>query len=417
MSLVIHEQRKPKMQPFYWVITFEMHVLGILLGLALTLGPLMLLYLWANVWTWMSLVAIPAGIFMMIRLSRSLKGHIWNNTHLDEYLLYEDFIEYERWDPETKDSLKGSLRIGDIKEIYYGRYIFQFSYAYKKSKMTESVPMAELMPIMYLVAGEGQTERAVAIPFTDPMEANRWLEVIGRRDIPLYLSSIIIHDLGDESVASLLREDEDLERAEFDGNMERQFRPYLDRLVQENEEEDRELTEEELNQLEYEMKLLEYEEALQKRRSAFRGTGLLAWLIFPVQFAIGYWLTRQAELGNADPEQPLVPILLVAISAILFFFLVKWMRWLQIIMFSLITFISFMFLDFSEIETDPSYQMSSILLAIAMLSLPVVGLFYLGIRHVRKGRDAKNLPPMPGAYQRLPENDKPGIQPGDHLST
>ncbi|WP_339268574.1 hypothetical protein NYE54_31755 [Paenibacillus sp. FSL K6-1330] len=67
MSLVIHEQRKPKMQPFYWVITFEMHVLGILLGLALTLGPLMLLYLWTNVWTWMSLAATPAGIFMMIR--------------------------------------------------------------------------------------------------------------------------------------------------------------------------------------------------------------------------------------------------------------------------------------------------------------------------------------------------------------
>ena len=77
------------------------------------------------------------------------------------------------------------------------------------------------------------------------------------------------------------------------------------------------MTEEELNQLEYEMKLLEYEET-QKRRSAFRGTGLLAWLIFPVQFAIGYWLTRQAELGNADPERPLFPILLVALSAILF---------------------------------------------------------------------------------------------------
>ena len=86
----------------------------------------------------------------------------------------------------------------------------------------------------------------------------------------------------------MLREDEDLERAEFDGNIERQFRPYLDRLVQENEEEDRELTEEELDQLEYEMKLLEYEEALQKRRSAFRGTGLLAWLVFPVQFAVGF---------------------------------------------------------------------------------------------------------------------------------
>ena len=158
------------------------------------------------------------------------------------------------------------------------------------------------------------------------------------------------------------------------------------------------------------MKLLEYEETLQKRRSAFRGTGLLAWLIFPVQFAIGCWLTRQAELGNADPERPLFPILLVALSAILFFFLVKWMRWLQIIMFSLITFISFMFWIFRD-RNGSSYQMSSMLLAIAMLSLPVVGLFYLGIRHVRKGRDAKNLPPMPGRISLFPTTISRGFSP------
>lgn len=138
---------------------------------------------------------------------------------------------------------------------------------------------------------------------------------------------------------------------------------------------------------------------------------------FPGSVRRRFWLTRQAELGNADPEKPLYPILLVALSAILFFFLVKWMRWLQIIMFSLVTFISFMFLDFSEIETDPSYQMSSMLLAIAMLSLPVVALFYLGIRYMRKGRDAKNLPPTPGPYQSLPETDNPGFESGDRLST
>lgn len=33
MSLVIHEQKAQNLT-FYWVITFEMHVLGILLGLA-----------------------------------------------------------------------------------------------------------------------------------------------------------------------------------------------------------------------------------------------------------------------------------------------------------------------------------------------------------------------------------------------
>ncbi|MFE9279585.1 hypothetical protein ACQKLN_30630 [Paenibacillus glucanolyticus] len=416
MSLVIHEQRKPQMQPFYWVITFEMHVLGLLLSLVLTMGPLILLYLWNHVWSWISLAAIPAGIFMGAKLFRSLKGQVWNNTHLDEYLLYEDHVEYERWDPESKDSFKGSLWLGDVKEIYYGRYIFSFSYAYKKSKMSETLPMAELMPVLYLVGTGEQGDRTVAIPFTDPMDANRWLGVIGRRDLPIYLTSIIVQDLADESVADVLREDEDLEQTAFDGNIERQYRPYLDRLLQESDEE-RELTEEELNQLEYEMKLYQYEEALQKRRSAFRGTGLLAWLVFPVQFGIAFWLTRAAEQGTVDPEQMLYPILLLGLFSILFFVLVKWMRWLQILIFPGVTFITFVFLDFSEVETDPSYQMSSMLLAMTMLSLPVVTLIYLGIRHMRKGRDIKNLPPIPEPCQPVSQTNDAGVRPENHLST
>ena len=55
--------------------------------------------------------------------------------------------------------------------------------------------------------------------------------------------------------------------------------------------------------------------------------------------------------------------------------------------------------------------MSSMLLAIAMLSLPVVGLFYLGIRHVRKGRDAKNLPPSPGRISLFPTTISRGFSP------
>lgn len=422
MSLVLHEQRKPKMQPFYWVLTFEMHVLGILLGLAMTVGPLILLYYWTNVWTWISLIAIPVGIYMGIRIWNSLKRNIWFNTHLDEYLLYDDHVEYTRWDPETREASKGSCWISDVKELYYGRYVMQYSYAYRESKMREALPMVELMPMLYLVSTEGMKDRVVAIPFNDAMEANRWLEVLGKRDIPLYLTSILIPDIEDESALDLLREDEDLERTEFDGNIERQFRPYMEQLIQRSEEaEDRELTEEELDQVEYDMQMLEYEEALQKRRSAFRGIGWLAWLVFPVQFAIGYWLTRQAGQGNLNPDEPLYPILLVGLSAILFLFLVKWMRWPQIIIFSVVTFISFIFVDFSEIETDPSYEMSSVLLGVAMLSLPVVGLLYMGVRYMRRRRDASKLPPKPKSKPRpqqvQDETDLPAQPPGEQYWT
>ncbi|GIO93069.1 hypothetical protein [Paenibacillus lactis] len=397
MSLLIHEQKEPKMQPFYWILTFEAYSIAMLLGLGLIVGPVVLLLLWPSVWTWLSLLAVPVGIIMFVKLLKSLRKQVWANTHLDRYALYEDRVDYELWDPATGESEQGSVRLTDVVEMYYGRYVLQYSYAYKKTKMMERSPVVELMPVLYLIARSGMRERAIAIPFLDPMDANRWLEVMSGRNVPLYLTSLIIHDFRDASVPQQLRSDEDLKAAEFDGNIERDFRPYMEQLIE--EEEQREYTEAELEELEHGMKLLEYEEELRKRKSAFRGVGKLAWLVFPVQFAIGYWLVRLADNGSINPNNYAYSISLLGSFSILFFILVKWMRWPQIIIFSLASLASFFFVDFSDIETDPSYIMSGSLLALSFMLLPLYGLVYLGIRRLRKDRDAKNLPPAPEPYR------------------
>ncbi|EHB65738.1 MULTISPECIES: hypothetical protein [Paenibacillus] len=406
MSLLIHEQKKPKMQPFYWVLTFEAYTIGILIGLGLIVGPVILLLRWPSVWTWLSLLAVPVGMIMLVKLLKSLRKQVWANTHLDRFALYEDRVEYELWDSATGESEQGSVFLTDVVEMYYGRYVLQYSYAYKKTKMMEKSAMFELMPVLYLIARSGMGERAIAVPFLDPMDANRWLEAMGRRNIPLYLTSLVIHDFRDASVPQQLRSDEDLKAAEFDGNIERDFRPYMEQLIE--EEQHREYTEAELEELEHEMKRLEYEEELRKRKSAFRGVGKLAWLVFPVQFAIGFWLVRLAENGSIDPNNYGYTTILFGCSCILFFTLVKWMHWLQMIIFSLASLVSFFFVDFSDVETDPSYMMSGNLIAMSFMLLPLYGLIYLGVRRLRKNRDAKNLPPAPEPYrpaQHTPESE------------
>jgi len=407
MSLLIREQKKPKMQPFYWVLTFEAYTIGLLIGLGLIVGPVMLLLRWPSVWTWLSLLAVPVGIIMFVKLLRSLRKQVWANTHLDRFALYEDCVEYELWDPATGESEQGSVSLTDVTEMYYGRYVLQYSYAYKKTKMMERSPMFELMPVLYLIARSGMRERAIAVPFLDPMDANRWLEAMGQRNIPLYLTSLVIHDFRDASVPQQLRSDEDLKAAQFDGNIERDFRPYMEELIE--EEQQREYTEAELKELEHEMKRLEYEEELRKRKSAFRGVGKLAWLVFPVQFAIGYWLVRLSDNGSIDPNNYAYSISLLGCGSILFFILVKWMRWPQILIFSLVSLFTFFFVDFSDVETDPTYIMSGSLIALSFMLLPLYGLVYLGLRRLRKNRDARNLPPAPEPYRPAGHPPEPEI--------
>lgn len=236
MSAIIHEQRQRKMKPFYWILTFEMITLGMLVGLALAAGPLFLLSRWPSGWMLLTLPAVPAGVWIFYKLFKNLGERIWQNRHLDQYLLYDDRVEFLLWNRETKEAIRGSVPVRDIKEMYYGRHLMLYSYAYREMKMTESAPMSELLPVLHLIYNEGLQDRLLAIPFIDIMEANRWLEVLAPRGIPLWLSSLLIHDPQDESAPAMLREDMDRVPAEFDGNIEREFRPYMERKIQEQKE-------------------------------------------------------------------------------------------------------------------------------------------------------------------------------------
>ncbi|GAB6927640.1 hypothetical protein JCM10914A_16230 [Paenibacillus sp. JCM 10914] len=410
-SYVIHEQKEPQMKPLNWVVNFELCLLGMLLGIAVAIGPLAFVFLWPSIWTMLSLLAIPLGVLVFVKILKHLRELIWMNNHRNQHVLYDDRVEYQLWNHNSKVPVEGSVRIADIREIYYGRYVFYYSQTHNRNQ--QSNPNVVLMPVLFLVYKHGLEDRALAVPFTDVMDANRWLEVIGGRDIPLMLSALLVHDFYDESVPQLLREDEDAARVQFEGNIDRQYRPFLDQLIEEAEqEEQRELTDEELDELELEMKRQEYEQQLKRRRSPFRGVGLPGWLVFPLQFGVAHWLMNLAVAGTIDPSGIIFPALLLIVFNTIFLLLVKWMHWGQMLIYPVLTFLSFVFLDLSDVETSPAYQVSSVLLAMSLMS-PIMGIIiFFGVKVMRKNRDQNNLPQAPAIHNKtVNSEDKPYIAP------
>ncbi|WP_054958067.1 hypothetical protein [Paenibacillus dakarensis] len=409
MSLKIHEHQQPRMQPFYWILTFEMMTIAMLLGIALVAGPIVLLSLWPSGWMGLTLLALPFGLIIFIKSYRSLKERVWHNRHTNSYAMYEDRIEYIIWDRKTKEADQGSIEIRDIQEIYYGRHLQQYSYAYKKTTMTEKAPMFELFPVLHLIHKKGLQQKVLTIPFIEFMGANRWLEALASYNIPLWLSSIVVSDSADESLGDLLKGDEDKAPAVFDGNIEREFRPYSEELI--SRESERELTDEELAELEDQMKQLENAELEKKKKSALGNIGLLAWLVLPLQYGLSRWMMYEADRGTINPEGMLYPVLMVVLTSILFFLLVKRMRWLQMIIYQLASVVVAVAvnIDSPEDETHPLYQITAGITVSIVFYSALIWITYFSIKYLRRGRDARKDTASHTAAESRPGQGEPRI--------
>lgn len=89
----LHESQESKVSPFYWILRFEVMSILMALGLVLMLGPGVLLLYAQNIWSFASLLLIPAGWLLFRFAFRFLRNSIWRNRHLSSYRLYEDRIE------------------------------------------------------------------------------------------------------------------------------------------------------------------------------------------------------------------------------------------------------------------------------------------------------------------------------------
>ncbi|WDH80740.1 hypothetical protein [Paenibacillus urinalis] len=399
MSSVLQELSERKVLPSYWIYIFELYVIGMLLSLSLTAGPVILVLRWPTVWSVISLIAIPAGIFFFIKLWNGLKQWIWRNNHLDHFQLHEDRLEFTLWDRDTKERSEGSLHFSEVTDLYYGRHVVSSNYIYKKHKKGERYENISLLPVLYFVYQNGSEEMAVALPFDDEREANRWLELLSTKHISLSLTSVVTVNFQQDPVPEEMKADTHLTRAEFNGNIEWAFRDFIDRIVE--EEETREPTEEELAELEDEEKWHEYHLELERRKSSFSGMGKLAWIIFPIQYGVGVWYVDLAVNGSVKPDGMLIPFLLSTMFGILMFIMVKWMSWKQILLFHGISFFGFCFISSSDMETDPTYLATQGLLVASVFSVIFIVPAYFIIRFLRKNRDEKSMPIPPSRGQHM----------------
>lgn len=403
-TTIVLEQRQPKMQPFYWILTFEVFALGMLIGLTLAIGPFILLYLWPSVGMAFTLLTVPLGLWMFMKIWRSLLARIWENRNRNQYLLYEDRIEYEQWNREAREADSGQILLREIKDIYYGRYVLLESHAYKPSKMTEQVPKAELLPALYIIYSDGIRDRLLMVPFLDYMEANRWLGALASHGIPLWLTYLVIHKPEDESVPDALKEEETREAAEFNGNIERQFRPFIERKTREEQAAQAAnpiplLTE--MNRSDptdpasinngQEAAKSPYAAPVRPKRNFLACIGHWGWVVFLVQAAAMWWLYSQAAGGHIDPANVVYPFALLSLMSLLFFLVVKELRWPHMLVFWFLSMVTALLVELeagSMNENDPTYEMGANLLAASLLYGLLIWIPFFGIKWLRRVREA-----------------------------
>ncbi|WP_159883248.1 hypothetical protein [Paenibacillus puerhi] len=117
---LIHEQTERKMQPFYWILTFECLSLLLLLALCLATLPVIVAFIYQG-WVYLLLPAL-LGLWL-IRISWRLLGkYVWENNHLSRYALYRHHVDYLQYDKKRRDFVQDSVPLQQIERALVGGY-------------------------------------------------------------------------------------------------------------------------------------------------------------------------------------------------------------------------------------------------------------------------------------------------------
>lgn len=173
-SELIHERRDRKMEPFYWILTFECLTILLLFSFSLVCFPAY----WAITykgWAYTLLILTLLGLWLARVSFRLLGKYIWENTHLNSYLLYEDRIEFIQYDRTNRVKLQDTFLLGQVEQVFIGRYYALYHYAYKKTGWREKQPIAHILPCLHIVYHNRSEQKVVEIPFYELNDMDLWL--------------------------------------------------------------------------------------------------------------------------------------------------------------------------------------------------------------------------------------------------
>ncbi|MDR9853601.1 hypothetical protein RJP21_08310 [Paenibacillus sp. VCA1] len=232
----IHERADRRMEPFYWILTFEVMTFVLALGAALVIGPLYLAYRFQS-WAFLLLVLLVPGLWLIRFSVRYLRSAIRKNRLLSRYRLYRDRIEYRIYHhPDTKAS-EGAVPLDRIERIYVSYYVALYHYAYRKSKFNEQQPTYHILPMVNVVYRDETNRRVLGVPFYEYFDAEQWLKELQSRDIPIWATAVLPGALPEEEQLRLLEDESNSRPFPFHHHLQKELEQLVSEIEQSRPEE------------------------------------------------------------------------------------------------------------------------------------------------------------------------------------
>lgn len=203
----IHERTDRRMEPFYWILTFEAMSFLLALAAALVAGPIYLVFRYHAWWTFLLLLLLLPGAWLARFTIRYLRSAIRKNRLLNRFRLYGDRIEYRIYNREDRTAREDIVPLERIERVYVSKYIAPYHYAYRKSKLTEQQPYFHILPILYVVYRDEWKNRVLTVPFYENYDTEIWLKELQKRGIPLWATNKLLSELPEEEQLRMLEEE------------------------------------------------------------------------------------------------------------------------------------------------------------------------------------------------------------------
>lgn len=376
----IHERADRRMEPFYWILTFEVMTFVLALGAGLVIGPLYWAYRYQS-WAFLLLILLVPG-FWLIRFSvRYLRSAIRKNRLLSRYRLCRDRIEYRIYHHPDPEVSEGTIPLDRVERIYVSYYVAPYHYAYRKSKFNEHQPMYHILPMINVVYREETDRRVLGVPFFEYFDAEQWLKELQSRDIPIWATAVM---------PSALPTEEQLPQLEDESNS-RPF-PFHHHLQKELEQLVREIEHGRPGQA------ASAEGPPQQEAGVRHPAGIKRFkpqwttpIIFALLFAFVYVFLKIAFKGSIASDGVGICFAVSLIGGIIYLFLAKRLTYWVPLRYALLLFFGWALIGAMMPETDTGageeYYVSTLTAAIfaAFAIWPVFGILYW-IRRKRRGR-------------------------------
>ncbi|GIP35735.1 hypothetical protein [Paenibacillus sp. J2TS4] len=208
-TTVLYERQEVKMQPFYWILTFQALFVLLVLGIGLIVFPFYL-YKFSAIWATVCLIiGLPLGFYFIKVAWKDGRKRIWENCHLDRYRLLEHGFDYEQYEVESRTKHSAFVAFSKVEAAVASKFIAKYHYAYKQSGFFEKQPYAHIFPVLFFVYSEEGARKLARVYFKDEDSIDLWLEQLRKHSIPIRITVDHLDALKEEQLLNTIEQKEE----------------------------------------------------------------------------------------------------------------------------------------------------------------------------------------------------------------